>query len=133
MRTAASLVILLMAAACGDRYRETITFSCEASGDERAASERQVRFHYDDGFLFLQNDDGRADNVCSQAGTTDCTVELTKTNLSVRQAIEEPNCALRPAVRMTLDIERSSGEFRLTQEDCNPRDDLVITGVCRSD
>lgn len=122
---------MLMLVGCGDGTRQAITFSCTSTNVDSTDAIRDVRFHYDDGFLFLQNDAGGADNVCSQVGTTDCDVELTRTTLSLRQTVENRSCAFRPMLRTTLNIDRQSGTFQLTQEDCNPRDDLIVEGLCQ--
>lgn len=109
-----------------------MTFSCVSSGEETAHPGQTVRFHYAEGYLFLQNDEGAAENVCSQRGTVDCYVKMTQETLTFRQTVEEPYCGFRKVLKTDLDIDRPSGAFRLLQEGCDPQDDTVITGQCQS-
>ena len=115
---------------CSNPARDPVTFSCQSSNADLSDATDRVVFHFEDGFLFLQNDEGGADNVCSQDGTTNCEVKMSRTSLSVRQAVSDPFCGFRKEMRTTLDIDRASGDFMLTQQACDPRKDLVIEGTC---
>ena len=109
-----------------------MTFSCVSSGEENAAPGQEVLFHFSEGYLFLQNETGAAQNVCSQAGTVECNVKMTRKQLTLEQSVEAPYCGFRAVVKTSLDIDRASGAFRLVQEACEPRDDRVVTGTCQS-
>lgn len=132
MKIVISICALILSGACTDQTWRPMTFSCASTGEERTDPGQDVLFHFAQGYLFLQNDRGGADNVCAQAGTLECDVKMTRNELTLRQSVEEPYCGFRSAVRTTLDIDRASGAFRLIQERCDPRDDIVITGVCQS-
>ncbi|MEM9570126.1 MAG: hypothetical protein AAF996_01580 [Pseudomonadota bacterium] len=132
MRLPLSLLAIFCITACSDQVRGPITFSCVSSGEESANPGQEVLFHYAEGYLFLQNAEGGADNVCHQRGTVDCSVSMTRDALTLRQTVEEPYCGYRSVVKTNLDIKRASGAFRLVQEGCDPQEDLVITGRCQS-
>lgn len=132
MRIAISVVAIMSIGACGGEVRTPITFSCVSSGEETGDPGREVLFHFAEGYLFLQNDQGAAENVCNKRGTTECSVQMTREALTLRQAVEEPYCGYRTVARTNLDIDRTSGAFRLIQEGCDPSEDFVITGQCRS-
>lgn len=116
---------------CSDVNREAVSFSCKTLEARNAEIGREVTFHHDDGFLFLQNAEGGADNICNQEGTTFCKVELTDNALAFRQTVEKPQCSWRGSVDTTLRISRETGTFRFVQEACDPGGDMVITGTCR--
>lgn len=131
MRVWAMVTASLVLMGCSDASRGKATFSCEASEDESLPRlGKSVVFHYENGFLFVQADSGRADNVCSQAGMLDCQVNMTDDLLTLRQDIEPPQCALRSSVKTTLDVDRTSGEFVFTQENCDDLAKIVVTGLC---
>lgn len=132
MKLAISLCTLLCVSACTDQAWRSVTFSCISIGKETANPGQEVMFHYAEGYLFLQNDRGGADNVCAQSGTIDCEVRMTRQELTFRQSVEKPYCGFRSAVKTSLDIDRNTGAFRLLQEGCDPSEDLVITGTCQS-
>jgi len=132
MRIAITLCALLLVSACTDQAWRPMTFSCTSSSEQTTNPGQEVLFHYAEGYLFLQNDRGGADNVCSQSGTVECEVNMTRKELTLRQAVEEPYCGFRSDLKTTLDIDRTSGAFRLMQERCDPREDVVITGICQS-
>ena len=132
MRTAISVLAIMGIGACGGEVRTPITFSCVSSDQETGDPGREVLFHFAEGYLFLQNDQGGAENVCNRRGTTECSVQVTADSLTLRQAVEEPYCGYRTVARTNLDIDRNSGAFRLIQERCDPSEDFVITGQCRS-
>lgn len=132
MKLIIPLCALLWLAACTDQAWRPVTFSCMSSGEETSNPGQEVMFHYAEGYLFLQNDRGGADNVCAQTGTVDCEVNMTRKELVFRQSVEEPYCGFRSTVKTSLDIDRKSGAFRLFQEGCDPSEDVVITGLCQS-
>lgn len=117
-------------AACSGGRNETVTFSCEAKTDPTPGPVRRVVFHFEDRFLFVRNDAGGADNVCSQTGTTLCEVSLTEESMTLRQEIETPWCGWRQMARTTLDIDRRTGVFQFMQEGCDPDTDLRLIGLC---
>ena len=117
------LVLLAFAfavAACSGGRNETVTFSCEAKTDATSGAVRRVDFLFEDRFLFVRNDAGGADNVCSQTGTTLCEISLTEESLTLRQEIETPWCG----------IDRRTGVFQFMQEGCDPDTDLRLIGLC---
>ncbi|MEO1029586.1 MAG: hypothetical protein AAFX02_11085 [Pseudomonadota bacterium] len=124
------LLFALAVGGCSDPARDPVTFSCQSSNEGQPEAADRVVFHFEDGFLFLQNDEGGADNVCTQDGTTSCAVKMTRTSLSVRQAVSAPYCGFRTEMRTTLDIDRKTGKFMLTQQACDPKKDLVIKATC---
>lgn len=132
MKITISVCALLLISGCIDQERRPLTFSCTSTGEESTNPGQDVLFHYAEGYLFLQNDLGGADNVCAQAGTIDCAVKMTRTELTFRQSVEDPQCDFRSAVQTSLDIDRTSGAFRLLQQGCDPSEDIVITGICQS-
>lgn len=132
MKRVVSLFAPLLLCGCIDEARAPLTFSCVSMGEENAAPGREVLFHFAEGYLFLQNDLGGAENVCTQVGTTECTVKMTAKELTLNQMVENPSCDFRSVARTTLEINKTSGAFRLLQEGCDPADDLVITGICQS-
>jgi hypothetical protein len=132
MKKIACLLGALVLTGCSDEVWDPVTFSCISSGEETAHPGFEVLFHFSGGYLFLQSDDGGADNICNLAGTVDCSVKMTRDALTVRQTVEEPYCGYRSTARTNLDIDRESGSFRLLQEGCDPQDDRIITGTCQS-
>ena len=124
------LAVCLVLAACNAGKKETVTFSCEAQADAAPGLARRVVFHFEDRFLFVRNDAGGADNVCSQTGTTLCEISLTEESLTLRQEIDTPWCGWRQMARTTLDIDRRTGDFRFMQEGCDPGTGLNLTGLC---
>ena len=117
---------------CGNDARQPITFSCVSSDETTGAPGETVHFHFAEGFLFLQNDEGAAQNVCNRQGTVACSVKATKQALILQQSVEEPYCGFRPVAKTELNIDRESGTFRLLQEGCDPKQDILITGRCQS-
>ncbi|MEM9668971.1 MAG: hypothetical protein AAF950_08610 [Pseudomonadota bacterium] len=126
------LLALLALTGCRNPAWDPVVFSCTSIGETDSDPVREVFFRFERGYLFIRNDEGGADNVCSQEGTVDCSVKMTRKALTLRQTVDVPRCGFRSQIRTTLDVERASGAFRLTQEACVPRDDLVITGICQS-
>jgi len=133
MRHMCLLLCLLTLLSCRDVTREPLTFRCVVESDETMAAERAVLFHYNQGFLYLQNDEGGAENVCNRMGTLACRVDMTQAALSLNQTVEHPSCLYRSVTNTSLDIDRDSGAFRLVQEGCDPVDDVILTGVCRTE
>lgn len=125
------LSVLSMAIGCSDVNREAVSFSCQTLEARNAEIGREVTFHHDDGFLFLQNAEGGADNICNQEGTTYCRVDMNDAALTFRQTVDKPDCSWRGAVDTSLNINRETGTFRFVQEACDPGGDMVITGTCR--
>lgn len=125
------LVSSIIVAGCSDVNREAVSFSCKTLEARNAEIGREVTFHHDDGFLFLQNAEGGADNICNQEGTTYCRVDMTDTALAFRQTVDKPGCSWRGSVDTSLNINRQTGTFRFVQEACDPGGDMVITGTCR--
>lgn len=132
MKIAISLCALILIGGCVDQERRPMTFSCTSTSAENTHPDQTVLFHYAEGYLFIQNDRGGAENVCAQAGTIDCTVKMTLKELTFTQSVEDPYCDFRPALQTSLDIDRGSGVFRLLQQGCDPGEDIVITGICQS-
>ncbi len=132
MKLAIPFCALLWLSACTDQAWRPVTFSCISSGEETSNPGQEVMFHYAEGYLFLQNDDGGADNVCAQTGTVDCDVNMTRKALVFRQSVKDPYCDFRSALETRLDIDRNSGAFRLQQQGCDPGEDVVVTGICQS-
>jgi hypothetical protein len=124
---AAACVALM---SCSDASRDEVTFNCEATDQALSDTARRVGFHFAEGYLFVQNDTGGADNVCAQAGTTACDVKMTDAALTLRQEIAAPYCGWRSSVKSTLDIDRRSGHFLFMQEGCEPDADRIMTGRC---
>lgn len=122
---------LLVLGGCGEPRWDPVTFSCQTTNekDETAGSPR-VYFHYEEGFLFLRNDQGMPDNVCTLDGTVSCDVKTQGDTLSVRQAVEDRFCDFRSELRTELDVNRTTGAFRLSQEACDPKLDQVFEGTC---
>ncbi|MFT5776129.1 MAG: hypothetical protein ACI9NG_002096 [Hyphomonas sp.] len=127
---AAACVALM---SCSDASRDGVTFNCEANEQASPELSRTVGFHFAQGYLFVQNDVGGADNVCAQAGTTACDVKMTDAALTLRQDIAAPYCGWRSSVKSTLDIDRRSGHFLFMQEGCEPGENRVMTGQCTFD
>ena len=132
MRTSICIATLMCLGACGNDTNRPITFTCTSSGEETANPGQTVLFHTAEGYLFLQNDQGAAENVCSKRGTVDCSVSVTRKAITVHQTVEEQYCGYRDVAKTVLDIDRASGTFRLLQEGCDPQGDIVITGTCQS-
>ena len=130
MKPSTLLALGLVLAACTAGRNEKVTFSCEAQADASSGLARRVVFHFEDRFLFVRNDAGGADNVCSQTGTRLCEISLTGDSLTLRQEIDTPYCGWRPMARTTLDIDRRTGAFQFMQEGCDPGTDLRLTGLC---
>lgn len=131
MRPILYFSLLALSAGCSDVNREAVTFRCKAIETRNADVGREVTFHYDDGYLFLQNAQGGADNVCSQFGTIACQVAMTDQALLLRQTVDRPSCSWRSAINTSLDINRETSVFRFVQENCDPSGDMVIKGTCR--
>ncbi|WP_299950298.1 hypothetical protein [Hyphomonas sp. BRH_c22] len=125
-----AFALALILAACNAGRDETVIFSCVAEADATPGSARRVDFRYEDRFLFVRNDAGGADNVCSQTGTRLCEISLTGDSLTLRQEIDTPYCGWRQMARTTLDIDRRTGVFQFMQEGCDPGTDLRLTGLC---
>jgi hypothetical protein len=130
MRTWIALAFSLFLVGCNASSRDSVTFSCESKGGALSSTDRRVVFRYEGGFLFVKNDSGGTDNVCSQVGTVLCDVSMTDENLTLRQEIESPYCGWRPMVKTSLDIDRRSGAFLFAQEGCEPSADMNLTGSC---
>ena len=123
---------MLAVASCDEVNRDAVTFRCQAVEVKNADIGREVLFHFDDGYLFIQNTAGGADNVCNQNGTISCQVEMTDSALRLVQIVEDPTCQWRRSMQTTLDINRTSSVFRFQQEGCDPVSDMVIEGSCAS-
>jgi hypothetical protein len=127
----AILALCALFGGCSDVSRDPITFDCdvEAPGEE----ERSIRgtMHFEEGYLFLKNAAGGADNVCSRMGTLDCSVNATLRGVSLRQTVELPKCHWRQLARISLDVARDTGKFVLVEEGCDPTEDVTFTGTCR--
>lgn len=132
MKTRLCLAALSMLIGCSGETRDAVTFRCTSSSGDNSDPERDVLFHFAEGHLFLQNDRGGADNVCTQAGTIACDVKMTRKTLTLRQTVEDSACVYRSYVQTFLDVDRETGEFRLVQQGCDPSGDKVYTGVCQS-
>lgn len=130
MKIWVSLAVCLTLMSCDDANRDVVTFNCEASQEELPGLGKRVLFHYEGGFLFVQSDTGRAENVCSQIGTIDCDVKMSRNSLTLHQEVETPNCGWRDSVKSTFEIDRNSGALEFTQETCEPASKLVLTGTC---
>ncbi len=130
MRLWLILAASIALASCGSVDRRKAGFSCEATDEALPRHGTSVRFHFENGFLFVQNESGRADNVCSQAGMLSCQVNMTDDLLTLRQDIKPAYCELRRSVKTALDIDRMSGEFVFTQENCDDLGKMVVTGMC---
>jgi len=118
---------------CSDASRDEVTFNCEATDQALPDLARNVGFHFAEGYLFVQNESGGADNVCAQARTTACDVKMTRARLTLRQEVATPYCGWRSSVKSTLDIDRHSGRFVFMQEGCEPDADRLMTGLCTFD
>ena len=132
MKLIICFIAMMCLGACGNDSRGPMTFSCISSGEETTNPGQTVLFHLAEGYLFLQNDQGAAENVCSKRGTVECSVEVTRKAITLDQSVEGPYCGFRATAKTVLGIDRASGTFRLLQEGCDPQDDIVITGQCQS-
>ena len=128
-----SVAACLAVMSCSNPSRDEVTFNCEATEQARPEFSRTVGFHFAEGYLFVRNETGGADNVCAQAGTTACDVKMTDAALTLRQEIAAPYCGWRSSVKSTLDIDRRSGHFLFMQEGCEPDADRIMTGLCTFD
>lgn len=133
MKTWIPVAACLAAMSCSNPNRDEVTFNCEATEQALPDRGQRVAFHFAEGYLFVQNDTGGADNVCAQAGTTACDVKMTATRLTLRQEIAAPYCGWRSSVKSSLDIDRNTGRFLFMQEGCEPGADRVMTGQCTFD
>ena len=105
MRPLTALATGLVLIGCTpENSRDTVTFSCEAPDAADPGTDRRVVFHFEDRFLFVTNDSGGADNVCTQVGTRLCST--------------------------MLNINRDTGAFTFHQEGCDPDSDMHLTGLC---
>jgi hypothetical protein len=131
MRSLTALAIGLVLVGCSaGNSRDKVTFSCEAPDAAQPGTDRRVFFHFEDRFLFVKNDTGGADNVCTQAGTRLCDVSMTDDRLTLEQEVDTPYCGWRARARTTLHIDRRSGAFTFTQEGCEPGADIFLVGLC---
>ena len=115
---------------CSNPNRDEVTFNCETTEQADPDLVRKVGFHFAEGYLFVPNDTGDADNVCAQAGTIACDVKMTAARLTVRQEIADPYCVWRSAVKSSLKIDRRSGHFLFMQQGCEPGTDRIMSGLC---
>tara|TARA_R110001599_G_scaffold12311_7_gene57760 strand:- start:2079 stop:2492 length:414 start_codon:yes stop_codon:yes gene_type:complete len=131
MRPLTALATGLVLVGCTpENSRDTVTFSCEAPDAADPGTDRRVVFHFEDRFLFVTNDSGGADNVCTQVGTRLCDVKMTDAKLTLRQQIDTPYCGWRDSASTMLDINRDTGAFTFHQEGCDPDSDMHLTGLC---
>lgn len=130
MKIWVTLAISLTLLSCDDASRDVVTFNCEASQEALPGLGKRVLFHYEGGFLFVQSDTGRAENVCSQVGTIVCDVKMSPNKLTLHQEVKTPNCGWRDSVKSTFDIDRITGALEFTQETCEPAPKLILTGDC---
>lgn len=115
---------------CDDAARDIVTFNCEASQEALPGLGTRVMLHYEGGYLFVESDTGRAENVCSQVGTITCDVKMARNKLTLHQEVQTPNCEWRDSVNTTLEIDRETGKLKFTQQSCEPKPKLVLTGDC---
>jgi hypothetical protein len=115
---------------CDDISNEAVSFKCDASEQALPLLGRKVRFYHEGGFLFVQSDTGRADNVCSQKGMLTCDVRMTSKKLTLHQEIETPECEWRQTAKNSLEIDRGTGAFEFTQDLCDLTAKMVVKGTC---
>jgi hypothetical protein len=130
MKIWGAVALCLLAVGCDDTSMDAVSFKCEATEQALPLLGRKVRFYHEGDFLFIQNTTGRADNVCSQQGMLTCDVRMTSKKLTLRQEIETPECEWHPSAKTTLDIDRHTGVFEFTQDQCDPTAKMVVKGTC---
>jgi len=121
---------LCLASGCSDNNREPVTFSCSPQIRDDDGAQLNGIFHFEAGYLFVRDDTGGADNVCSRTGTLACKVEITDHLLMLRQTVALPGCSWRRSALTTLTVDLNSGDFGLVQENCDPSNDVFTEGTC---
>ena len=131
MRLLLCIAGFFVCASCSGDNRGPVTLVCDV--DPIGATQPAIRgmLHFEDRFLFVKNQSGGADNVCSRIGTTECSVVKTDQSLSFNQTVELANCHWRDAARISFEVDLASGAFQLTQEGCEPNEDVVFLGSCQ--
>ncbi len=130
MKIRGAVALCLLAVGCDDNSMDAVSFKCEATEQALPLLGSKVRFYHEGDFLFVQSNTGRADNVCSQQGMLTCDVHMTSQKLTLRQEIETPECVWHRTAKTTLDIDRHTGAFEFTQDQCDPTAKMVIKGTC---
>ena len=130
MRLLGCVIGVFVCVSCSEDNRDPVTLVCDVDSIGTTQPVVQGILHFEDRFLFVKNQSGGADNVCSRIGTIDCTVVKTDRSLSLSQTVEPANCHWRDSTHISFDVDLVSGEFRLDQEGCDPNDDVVFTGTC---